>query len=431
MNCYHIFILSIVCCTAIISPSAAFSILLPNTRHQRSVLQQKSKIKMVNTAIDLEGDGIITKTLAERDLYSDNLITFDDGPCVEVGHLIEYCPIDHMTPQPKNSNAFIEKILSSYIGPRVILALVAILYGTNFSLGALMNDNLPASAATSGRMVLAALVLSPFLLQLKPNLRPPVLLGGAFVSLGYVSQSIALIDTSPATVSFLGSCTVLVCPLLQWIVNKKPMGIKDAPQTWLAAFLCLSGVATLELFDASSSASSFSLAESMSRLGVGDALSLVQACGFGVGIFMSEKMMKEEPEAALPITAGMVATTAFFSMIWCFADGWMREPGWESLGLPGLFLDPNMRSVAMAVAWTGILSTSTNFCIEITALGRVPSSEASVILATEPLWASLFAAILLHEQFGTNDYIGGVLMISACLVNTLKPSFFRDIFGEN
>jgi drug/metabolite transporter (DMT)-like permease len=272
-------------------------------------------------------------------------------------------------------------------------------------------------------------VLSPFLLQLKPNLRPSVLLGGAFVSLGYVSQSIALIDTSPATVSFLGSCTVIVCPLLQWLVNKKPMGIKDAPQTWLAAFLCLSGVATLELFDASSSASTFSFAESMSRLGVGDALSLVQAVGFGVGIFMSEKMMKEEPEAALPITAGMVATTAFFSMLWCFADGWMKEPGWESLGLPGLFLDPNMRSVALAVAWTGILSTSTNFCIEITALGRVPSSEASVILATEPLWASLFAAILLHEQFGTNDYIGGVLMVSACLVNTLRPSYFRDLFG--
>jgi drug/metabolite transporter (DMT)-like permease len=125
----------------------------------------------------------------------------------------------------------------------------------------------------------------------------------------------------------------------------------------------------------------------------------------------------------------MVATTAFFSMLWCFADGWMKEPGWESLGLPGLFLDPNMRSVALAVAWTGILSTSTNFCIEITALGRVPSSEASVILATEPLWASLFAAILLHEQFGTNDYIGGVLMVSACLVNTLRPSYFRDLFG--
>lgn len=384
---------------------------------------------MVNTVIDFEDDGVMPQSLAEADLYADNIITFiEDGPCVEVGHLIEYCPVDHTASQPKYSNALIEQILGSYIGPRVVLALVAILYGTNFSLGALMNDSLPASAATSGRMVLAALVLSPFLLQLKPNLRSSVFLGGAFVSLGYVSQSIALIDTSPATVSFLGSCTVLVCPLLQWIVNKKPMGIKDAPQTWLAAFLCLSGVASLELFDASAS-SSFSIAESMSRLGVGDALSLVQAVGFGVGIFMSEKMMKAEPDAALPITAGMVATTAFFSMIWCFADGWMREPGWESNTLPGLFLDPAMSSVAMAVAWTGIISTSTNFCIEITALGRVPSSEASVILATEPLWASLFAAILLKEQFGLNDYIGGALMISACLVNTLQPSFFHDIVG--
>lgn len=210
----------------------------------------------------------------------------------------------------------------------------------------------------------------------------------------------------------------------------------------------------MELLDSSSDvSSSFSLSESISRLGTGDALSLVQAVGFGTGVvssqhtarvthfsetlivkilhyfsiilptqFMSEKMMKREPDQALQITAGMVATTAFFSMLWCFADGWVgSEPDWQSMGLPGLFLDPNMRTVALAVVWTGILSTSVNFCIEITALGRVPSAEASVILATEPLWASLFAALLFHEQFGTSDYIGGALMISACLVNTLKP----------
>jgi drug/metabolite transporter (DMT)-like permease len=90
---------------------------------------------------------------------------------------------------------------------------------------------------------------------------------------------------------------------------------------------------------------------------------------------------------------------------------------------------------ALAVLWTGIVSTSMNFYIEITALGRVPSSEASVILATEPLWASLFAALLFHEQFGTSDYVGGLLMISACLVNTLRPSdilgFFAAIKANN
>ncbi len=431
MNCYIAsVVLSLLCCTAILSPSAAAFSAGP-IRARPAV---EPKMRMVNTAIDFEEDDDIQTTSIEGNLYTDNLLTFvDDGPCVEVGHIIEYCPVDHETPQVEDNNAFIEKILGSYIGPRIVLALVAILYGTNFSLGAIMNDSLPASAATSGRMVLASLVLSPFLLQLKPSLRSSVLLGGAFVSLGYVSQSIALIDTSPATVSFLGSCTVLVCPLLSALIDKKPMSIKEAPQTWLAALLCLSGVATLELFDASSagavSSASFSLSDSISRLGSGDALSLVQAFGFGTGMYMSEKMMKKEPDQALPITAGLVATTAFLSMIWCLTDGWMREPGWESMGLPGLFLNPDMRSVAYAVAWTGILSTSTNFFIEITALGRVPSSEASVILATEPLWASLFAAILMQEQFGANDYIGGVLMISACLVNTLKPSFFHEVLG--
>ncbi|EED89415.1 predicted protein [Thalassiosira pseudonana CCMP1335] len=356
------------------------------------------------------------------DAECDVVIIKNDPQCIEAGGLVQYCSIEGEAPAPI-PNTFIENVLSSYIGSRAVLAGVAIMYATNFPLGAIMNDNLPASAATSSRMVLATLVLSPFLMQLKPTLRMQVLLGGSFVSLGYISQSIALVDTSPALVSFLGSATVMWCPFLSWLVDKKPMSIKEAPQTWLAAFLCLSGVAALELLGSSG------LEESLSRLGTGDALSLVQAVGFGTGIFMSEKMMKKEPDQALPITAGLVATTAFISMVWCMLDGWMSTPGWESMGLPGLILDPDMRTVALAVAWTGVLSTSTNFCIENCALGRVPSSEASVILATEPLWASLFAAILFHEEFGVSDYVGGVLMITACLVNTLKPSDFKRFFG--
>ena len=204
------------------------------------------------------------------------------------------------------------------------------------------------------------------------------------------------------------------------------MGWKDAPQTWLAAILCLAGVATLELFD--SSGTDFT-SMSLSNFGTGDVLSLVQAFGFGTGCYMSERMMRDEPDQALPITAGLIATTAFIAMIWCFTDGWMQQDGWQSMGLPGIFLDPSMRTVALAVLWTGVVSTSTNFSIEITALGRVPSSEASVILATEPLWASLLAAIIFHEHFGASDYIGGVLMISACLVNTLKPSDINGLFS--
>lgn len=70
--------------------------------------------------------------------------------------------------------------------------------------------------------------------------------------------------------------------------------------------------------------------------------------------------MKAESDQALPITAGLVATTAFFSMLWSFADGWMSQPGWESMGLPGLFLDPNMRTVVSCLLRTSywVLSCS-------------------------------------------------------------------------
>ena len=66
----------------------------------------------------------------------------EDIECIQAGNNRVFCPTD--TSQEADSS-FIEGILSSYIGPRVILALVAILYGTNFPLGALMAQNLPPS----------------------------------------------------------------------------------------------------------------------------------------------------------------------------------------------------------------------------------------------------------------------------------------------
>ncbi len=83
----------------------------------------------------------------------------------------------------------------AYLWPRALLLICSVLYGTNFPLGRLMNDSLPASSATSTRMLLASIALSPFLFQLKPKLRNTALLCGTFTAMGYISQSIALVDT--------------------------------------------------------------------------------------------------------------------------------------------------------------------------------------------------------------------------------------------
>ena len=333
--------------------------------------------------------------------------------------------IDWSPPTSTKESSVIDKFVNSYLGPRILLAVASILYGTNFPLGAIMNDALTPSAATSSRMLLASLALSPFLFKLNPKLAPTALLCGCFTALGYITQSLSLVDTSPAKVAFLGAATVIVCPTLEILVNKKDMSIRQAPQTWLAAILCLVGVGILELYDPTGQVA---MSEVISKIQWGDFLAILQAVGFGTSFFITERMMTEVPGQALPITAVQVSVSAFLTAVWCVIDGWIGTEGSESFGLPMMLFDSNVRLAALAVMWTGFMTTALNRFVETTALGKMKSAEASVILATEPLWAALFAALWLKSDFGLNDYVGGALIVAACLATALKKDDFDGLF---
>ena len=318
--------------------------------------------------------------------------------------------------------------------PSALLLGCSVLYGTNFPLGRLMNDALPASATSSARFLMAALALSPYLLKINPSIRRDAMVCGTFTAIGYVSQSISLVDTPAATVAFLGAVTVIWCPFLSFAIDKKPMSFQDQPQTWIAAIVCLLGVGILEVAGGD-----------VGNVGWGDAWAILQAIGFGTSFFLTEKMMARDPTQALPITAAQCAVSALVAAVWAIGDGMALPPfadlpsaGWlldESsrahATLPGLFLDDNMRLVAFAAVWTGLITTAANRLGETTALGKLSSAEASVLLATEPLWAALFAALLLGEQLGWNDGVGGALIVAACLVNAASAEQVRSVLNLN
>ena len=316
-------------------------------------------------------------------------------------------------------------ILDSYWGSRIVLLICAAIYSTNFALGSLMNETLPPSAVTACRMTFAAITLLPFLLQIQLSLLPRAIATGMCAALGYVTQSMALGDTDPARVSFLGAATVLWLPILESTVDRVPMSITEAPQTWMAAVLCILGVGILELYDPGAAAAAGS-----SGIHTGDILALIQAIGFGTGAFLSSKLVREQPDQVLSITSVLIATTAILSWIWCILVG-------STSSLMTLLLsDPIHTNIplVLSVLWTGIISTSINYVIEIAALGRVPPAEASVLLASEPIWAALFAAVVIgNTSLGINDYIGGSCIVAACLVNALlKPQDILNIFpGQN
>jgi len=343
-----------------------------------------------------------------------------------------------------NTNQVEEKLpifSFDFLWPRALLLGCSVLYGTNFPLGRIMNEALPASATTSGRMLLASAALLPFLFQLDPELRKTAVVGGSFCALGYLAQSVALVDSPAATVAFLGALVVIITPATSFFIDKAPLGWKDAPQTWIAAGLSLTGVGCLELLGDGGG---------LGNLGAGDFWSVMQAVGFGVGFFFTERMMAKRPDQALPITACQVGMTAFWGGLWAFLDGmgylgdfagnqgaWLLDETTRGhYALPGLFLsgfgsDETLRIVAIAAVWTGLITTAGNRVAETTGLGKMSSSEAAVLLATEPLWAAVFASLFVGEVLGPEDIIGGALIVAACLATAVKPKVFQDFFRMN
>ena len=378
-------------------------------------------------------------TLPDQELAAAQMVCAR-GVCVLPDEEVapEFCQLDEDgqvncepnadAPQPGFSYAF--------LWPRGLLLFSSVLYGTNFPLGRVMNEALPASAATSARMLFAAVALSPFLLQLSPSLRRTGVLCGCFTALGYVTQSLALVDTPAATVAFLGALTVVVCPALAVMVDGKQLGLIEAPQVWLAAALALLGVGVLELGS-----------DGLGGLSMGDVYSVLQAVGFGTSFFITERMMTKDPTQALPITATQCAVAALVSGAWALADGtgvlsgalldgqpsggaWLLDEATRnSYALPGLLFADGFRPVCYAALWTGLVTTAANRIAETVALGRLASSEASVLLATEPLWAALFASLYIGESLGPIDAVGGALLVGACVANAIKPEALRGLMG--
>jgi drug/metabolite transporter (DMT)-like permease len=68
-----------------------------------------------------------------------------------------------------------------------------------------------------------------------------------------------------------------------------------------------------------------------------------------------------------------------------------------------------------AILWTGIVTTVLAIYFEGIALQVASATEAALLFSSEPVWASLFGAWLLHERLNMNAYIGGAIILSACI----------------
>jgi len=278
----------------------------------------------------------------------------------------------------------------------------ALFCSTNFTFIKVLEDGRSESAVQAVRFCAALLPFLPLLPKYsnKQNIVSGVEIG-LWCTLGYVSQAIGLPHTEASKGAFLVSLTMLVVPVV-----KSLLGAKVPMQIWPAVALAMGGTGLL--LGVGDSGADFAL-------GFGELCCCVTAVGFGLMFVRMDEYAKEPGFDPIGCTIWQVVTLAVTMTVWLLATTGMGDASQEVLSL--LSSGPDVLGILF---WVSIITTAGVLYVETWAMERVDSTEAGVIFASEPVWATLFASVMLGERFGVKEGLGGCLIVLACLITQVK-----------
>lgn len=210
-------------------------------------------------------------------------------------------------------------------------------------------------------------------------------LSGVFLYTAFALQTVGMDLTEPGMNAFLTSVNVVFVPYLAWMVwKKRPDRIVLG-----ASFLCLIGLGCLSL-----STGSF-------RFRLGDLLSL------GCALFFAAQIVSlgdAGHSSALALNAVQLSVAAACSIPFGLATSWP-----SSISMPAVW----------SILYSVVLSTFICYLMQTLAQQYTSPAAASVLLATESLWANLFGFLFLHEQKTPVMIAGGLLIfVSVILVES-------------
>jgi len=221
-------------------------------------------------------------------------------------------------------------------------------------------------------------------------LRPGLILG-ALVFSGYWLQTRGLMSISPSRSAFLTGLYVVLVPFCDRVLFAR----RIAARAWIGCVLAAAGTTLL-------------IGGIDARAGFGDILTIVCAVCFALHMVLSAKYSTGTSVLGLAavqvIVVGMVAIP-------------------PSLFVPRPHLTPFVIAV---ILFTAIVTTALAFVALMWGQSRVTATEAAVILAFEPMAASITSIVFQHEPV-TFGFVAGALLILAAMVLSQLPGSRRRI----
>ena len=278
------------------------------------------------------------------------------------------------------------------------LLIVTIAWGVSFLLtkNALIGlETFNFLAVRFGIATLISVVI--FLKDMIRMSRKTLLLGigvGSVMFAAYALQTVGITLTTISKSAFITGTSVLMVPLFMALFLKR---IPDK-SSLLGAFMAFVGLGLMTLTGGSADVGA------AGSLNLGDLLTLIAAVGFALYILAVGKYTTQVD--SIPFAIVQLGTVAVFS------------------GITSLLFEtpivPTGSETWFAILFLAIVCTSLAFIVQNVAQKYTTSTHTALIFSGEPVFAAMFAYVMIGEVLGRNGIIGGGLILAGMLVAELN-----------
>jgi len=268
---------------------------------------------------------------------------------------------------------------------------IAAVWGLTFVMVKDAVAELPTMAFLAYRFLPAALIVAVVFRRGLARLdaagwRAGVLMG-AFLTAGYVFQTLGLEATTASNAGFITGLMVVLTPLLGAVLLSQQI----EPIAWAAALLAAVGL--------------YLLSGSAGLNARGDGLVLLCAISFAAHILVTDRAVRGHDIGAL--LAVQLAVTGLFCL--------------GAAALLGQLEIPRGATVWSALLVTSLVASALGFFVQTYAQQHAPPARTALILASEPAFAGLFGYLLAGDRLGALGWLGAALIMTAIVAVELVP----------
>jgi drug/metabolite transporter (DMT)-like permease len=292
--------------------------------------------------------------------------------------------------------------MKKYIGESALIS-ITIFWGGTFAIIKLALNDISPMLFIGIRFSFAALLLIPFIGKSLFTSSRDLIKAGLFLGLlyfiGFATQTAGLYHTTATKSGFITGTFVIFIPLLQLSLERK------APSRGNIIGILLVVIGLILL-----SSKGLTVVDILSELGtnfnIGDFLTLICALFYALYVVYIDIITKKYDYKALLILQVLFTGLAGFVLTFLF----------NMTGVESIRYDFN-KTVLFVILYTAVFSSIIATAIQTKYQKTVTPTKAGIIFSLEPIFAALFAFLIIKESISSFAMIGCIFIFTGVLVS--------------